>query len=416
MKHIFLFGFICGIVFAFFLSNLLGPSGPFEQPFQSIVRHSQAIVQKFQGINLSSDDDSENLIRDLIEKYSVKRDELSHQFGEENNRSLEDEHEDQQGVGSKSDKSGTELQEYEQDESIYGIKIDDSIDDVKNQLGEPNRIDPSHMGFEWWIYNSDWDNYIQVGIKDGKVATLYTNGMEWLFKDIRLGMDRMDVKERLGEPESRLPIMSGVTIHENSVGERIAYKINGQIVLFYFDRFNEDQVTGIRLFTPRLFSKSALKLGFQVEYFKKEDIYFTQPTESEKTQIEAAYECQIVDLTNIIRMRWGLNYLDANELVADIAKSHSTDMYENQFFDHVSPTTGTLHDRFVNSPLKPGSFGENIAAGYLDGIDAVEGWMNSEGHRKNILNEYGNEIGVGVVLGQNDAYDFYYTQNFYREN
>ena len=93
---------------------------------------------------------------------------------------------------------------------------------------------------------------------------------------------------------------------------------------------------------------------------------------------------------------------------ADVAIGHSKDMKDNNYFSHDSPTLGTLGDRLQRGKVGFQLAGENIAAQHSDGVAALQGWLNSEGHRKNLLNEQFTGLGVGV-------YDKFYTQNFIRK-
>ena len=63
----------------------------------------------------------------------------------------------------------------------YGISLGDPGQKVLDLLGRPNRQDETIYGYCWWIYNEDYRNYLQVGVKDGYVVTLYTPGESWNF-------------------------------------------------------------------------------------------------------------------------------------------------------------------------------------------------------------------------------------------
>src|SRR5699024_11722582 len=80
-------------------------------------------------------------------------------------------------------------------------------------------------------------------------------------------------------------------------------------------------------------------------------------------------------------------------------------MYENNFFSHDSQDGRNLKDRLEEENIYYVSAGENIAAQHTDAPAAMEGWLNSEGHREAMLYEDYNRIGVGV-------HHLYYTQNF----
>ena len=82
-------------------------------------------------------------------------------------------------------------------------------------------------------------------------------------------------------------------------------------------------------------------------------------------------------------------------------------MHDKGYFSHTSPTYGSPFDMMKQFGITYRTAGENIAMGYPTAEAVVDGWMNSEGHRANILNASFTEIGVGYVADGN-----YYTQMF----
>jgi uncharacterized protein YkwD len=128
-------------------------------------------------------------------------------------------------------------------------------------------------------------------------------------------------------------------------------------------------------------------------------------TDEEWKLVEMGSSQQILDITNMIRKRHELTIVNWHEEIAQVAFLHSKDMKENEYFAHDSPTKGGLADRLKVGEIKYHLAGENIAAKYVDGIAAVEGWLNSKGHRETLLNNEFTHLGVGV-------YEKYYTQNF----
>ncbi len=314
-------------------------------------------------------------------------------------------------TGSEKDKT---QQSAEHKYSLYGVKLGDSSSQVLAVLGEPQRKDPSHIGVTWWIYKTNLERYIQVGIQNDRVVTLYSNGSGWNFDGIGMGMTPQTIQAKWGAPLSSIQVTDDVSIRGNAFNEHVLYKKGEQMVMLYLDLYQQNQVRGIRISAPDLFVKT-IPAGYSYQYYESAELSLPSLTEDQLRQVETAYEKQVWDLTNVIRNRAGLPLLEYNDQVAQIARSHSLDMYQNQFFDHRSPTTGEPGDRLRNSSLPLGSFSENIAAGYLDGIDAMEGWMNSKGHRDNILNHFADQMGVGIVLKENQMFRNYFTQNFYAE-
>ena len=119
------------------------------------------------------------------------------------------------------------------------------------------------------------------------------------------------------------------------------------------------------------------------------------------------YENEVVRLVNEIRGSYGLKPLTANWELSRVARYKSEDMSGNRYFSHTSPTYGTPFQMIRAFGLSYRSAGENIAYGYGTPAAVVNGWMNSSGHRANILNASYTQIGVGYCASGN-----YWTQVF----
>ena len=99
--------------------------------------------------------------------------------------------------------------------------------------------------------------------------------------------------------------------------------------------------------------------------------------------------------------------MKANAELSRVARIKSQDMRDRGYFSHTSPTYGSPFDMMKSFGIRYRTAGENIAMGYRTPQSVVDGWMNSEGHRANILNSSFTEIGVGYVASGN-----YWTQMF----
>ncbi len=119
------------------------------------------------------------------------------------------------------------------------------------------------------------------------------------------------------------------------------------------------------------------------------------------------YEKEVVRLVNEIRVENGLKALTYNWELSRVARYKSQDMKDNQYFSHTSPVYGSPFQMMKNFGIKYRSAGENIARGQRSPQAVVNAWMNSSGHRANILNASFTEIGVGYVADGN-----YWTQMF----
>lgn len=111
----------------------------------------------------------------------------------------------------------------------------------------------------------------------------------------------------------------------------------------------------------------------------------------------SAYEQEVITLTNRYRAQYGLSPLTADETLCGLARMKSQDMHDMGYFDHTSPTYGTPFEMMKRFGVSYRAAGENIAMGYRTAASVVEGWMNSPGHRANILNADFTKIGVGYV-------------------
>lgn len=121
-------------------------------------------------------------------------------------------------------------------------------------------------------------------------------------------------------------------------------------------------------------------------------------------------ENQVVTLTNQQRAKYGLKPLVADWQLARVARYKSADMRDRNYFSHTSPTYGSPFDMMKNFGISYRSAGENIAAGQRTPQEVVTAWMNSEGHRKNILSAGYTHIGVGYAQGGSKQH--YWTQMF----
>ncbi|MFE3034943.1 CAP domain-containing protein [Streptomyces canus] len=108
---------------------------------------------------------------------------------------------------------------------------------------------------------------------------------------------------------------------------------------------------------------------------------------------------EVVGLTNRERARAGLPPLAVDPLLARAAQAYSTDMAVRAFYSHTSPEGTQPWDRAAAAGSTRRSIGENIACGQRSAAEVVEGWMNSPGHRANILKPGFTHIGIGFAGG-----------------
>ncbi|MEA3319239.1 MAG: CAP domain-containing protein [Bacillota bacterium] len=132
-----------------------------------------------------------------------------------------------------------------------------------------------------------------------------------------------------------------------------------------------------------------------------------KPATEQAAGAVSEFEKKVVELTNAEREKQGLAPLKLDEELSKVAKEKSKDMQQNNYFSHNSPTYGSPFDMMKQFGVEYRTAGENIAQGQQSPEEVVNAWMNSEGHRANIMNENFTHIGVGHVEEGN-----YWTQMF----
>ncbi|MBS4538451.1 SafA/ExsA family spore coat assembly protein [Clostridium sp. D2Q-11] len=123
-------------------------------------------------------------------------------------------------------------------------------------------------------------------------------------------------------------------------------------------------------------------------------------------------EDKVIKLVNVERSKNGLSPLTKNWQLSRVARYKSVDMRDKNYFSHTSPTYGSPFRMMEDFGINYTAAGENIAYGQRTAEEVMNSWMNSPGHRSNILGGSFDQIGVGVAKAKNGTY--YWTQMFIR--
>ncbi|WP_033217174.1 sigma-70 family RNA polymerase sigma factor [Kitasatospora phosalacinea] len=133
------------------------------------------------------------------------------------------------------------------------------------------------------------------------------------------------------------------------------------------------------------------------------------PAASAAAKRSADQAQQVLELVNAERAKAGCGPVTADAKLATAALRHSEDMAARNFFDHTNPDGAGPQQRIDAVGYAWSGWGENIARGQKDAAAVMDSWMNSPGHRANILNCKFTELGVGVHLGAGGPW---WTQDF----
>ena len=150
----------------------------------------------------------------------------------------------------------------------------------------------------------------------------------------------------------------------------------------------------------------------RVEAQRAEPSATRSPTQkaSRSSTVKTTYASQVIKLTNLERAKAGCKALKLSSALRSAAQKHSTDMARKDYFSHTGKDGRSPFDRMTDAGYAYSAAAENIAAGQRTPTDVVKGWMNSAGHKANILNCTYTEIGVGYAKG--GSYGTYWTQDF----
>ncbi|MGL6104771.1 CAP-associated domain-containing protein [Romboutsia sp.] len=275
--------------------------------------------------------------------------------------------------------------------NFKSIKLGISKEELLSQIGKPSRIDESEYGFKWYVYNQYKSNFAMVGIEDDVVVALYSNSINSCeMENILLNHNREEIRIDYEPLEFKKKGNTRYII--NSDGQYDVIKVNKKYITIFYDIYNDNKVCSYQIINENI------EANLDGIYSK------------ESEDLKRSFELEVIDLTNSVREKKGLKRLQYSDKATISAQKHSIDMEQKNYFDHKDKNNKTPFDRMKDENIVYRGAGENIAAGQTSAIYAHEAWMNSKGHRKNILGDY-MYIGVGVEFGGH--YNIYYTQNFY---
>ncbi|HZG76645.1 MAG TPA: CAP domain-containing protein [Paenibacillus sp.] len=124
-----------------------------------------------------------------------------------------------------------------------------------------------------------------------------------------------------------------------------------------------------------------------------------QPAAPQSAGDASRFPQEVLNLVNQERAKSGLNPLRMNSALSNMAMDKAKDMVDNRYFDHQSPTYGSPFDMMNAYGISYNTAAENIAQGQRSPAEVMNSWMNSQGHRANILNGSFTEIGVAYYNG-----------------
>ncbi|MFL6562239.1 MAG: CAP domain-containing protein [Bacillus sp. (in: firmicutes)] len=276
--------------------------------------------------------------------------------------------------------------------------------ELEKTLGTPVRIDESMYGYQWYIYNQDPKSYLQVGIENNRVVTIFAIGQNLDVAPFEIGQPVEEIfNTQFIDTNINLDYNGNsyrFELNDTDLNLRPMVQLGDVFVQLYIDKFTGNLSSVRFLNAETLIKQQPYELVYSGVLIKA-----PEPSKEMQRVIEEDTEQEIFDLTNVLRARHKLKELSWDKDTAEAAFEHSKDMSENNDFSHTSKKFGDLENRLKTAKVAYQAAGENIAANYTDGPAVVEGWLNSKSHRESLLNKEYTHLGVGV-------FQKYFTQNF----
>lgn len=280
--------------------------------------------------------------------------------------------------------------------------IGHSVTHIMDVFGYSDRTQFSRYGFDWYIYDSDYNKYLQIGIGEDTVKAVLGASYGYSYeRGVTVGMLRSELEEAyiegpLAEYRKKLPNENTIVVFPLDHEHRSTYRtILGDYITYYFDSYDNERIVAI-LVVDNVVEEETIE-GFPTD---ADDLFYK------------ALEIQVFGLTNALRVQKRLAPLQWDQDIEAVASGHSKDMSDRDYFSHITPEGAGVGDRLTAGGVSYISAGENIAYGYRDPIHMVNDWLNSTtGHREILLGNFEN-LGVGVWI--NDDNRMFGTQNFTR--
>ena len=143
---------------------------------------------------------------------------------------------------------------------------------------------------------------------------------------------------------------------------------------------------------------------------KKQTAKKTNTAGKKNTTSDISLQKKVISIVNKNRKKKGLNALTMDEKLMKAAQDRAKELTKS--FSHTRPNGTSCFTIFEKYKITPTASGENIAAGQRSAAAVMDSWMNSPGHKENIMNNRFKKIGVGLVIVPNDMYSYYWVQMF----
>lgn len=299
------------------------------------------------------------------------------------------------------DKLGEVIPQTSRPSSGLSVFVGESVDTLIVEKGAPSRIEPSSFGYDWWVYNGE--EKLMVGVTDdGFVNQLYTTELLADVMPFKIGQDIAEVYQfTIVESEINVEIGENIytfSLNGDDLQSRLLILYKELYAQLYVDRVN-GKLEAIRFIDP---TTLVLHQPYEMTYMGQLPVSIL-PSSDEQVKIDQAAEKQMIELTNLFRIKHDVAELKKSASLNQLAKEHSKTIALENHLTEESVMDVSLPERLKALSIENNKAGENVASNYIDAIEAVHGWHNSPAHRKILLDDDFTHLGTG-------AYGNVYTQ------
>lgn len=298
---------------------------------------------------------------------------------------------------------GSAIPQTSRPEDGLSIYIGKQAEELIEEFGEPDRIEPAHYPYDWWIYNTD--EQFMVGVSDkGVINQLYTAVEQSNIEPFEIGQNINDIY-RFSIVGSEVDVSIGENLYTFSLNSTDLH--TRPLIIFqdlyaqlYIDE-EEGHLEGIRFIDPETL---VLHQPYEMTYMG-ELLVAKPPSSILQLEVNQTAERQIFELTNLIRSKYQLKELQNDYTLGQFARKNSEQLALEKISQEEMTLNESLTNRLKNAEIEHKKAGENTAIDYADPIEAVHGWLNSPEHKKVLLGKDYTHLGTG-------AYGNYYTETF----
>lgn len=264
---------------------------------------------------------------------------------------------------------------------------------LKEKLGEPVRKGPSSYGFDWWVYKND-AHYILVGVEKEKINQVYVTGTDVDLAPFKLGQTIDDLyRNTITDTEINVRIEDSIytmILSEEDLQSRLLLMYKDVLAQLYFDHTTK-KLVAIRFIDGETLVKQK---PYDMTYVG-EVIEPKKPSSFDQEKINTENAKQLFELSNVTRQQNGLPELKENVELSYLTQQQ----LQSIIMENVSKSDSSvtkLEDLLEKGNINFKDSAENIAEDYSDTPDAISGVINSEKHRKDLLNDKFTTLGTAA--------------------